>query len=231
MTISLRRASERGNLPAAFWGPPGEYRLLFATCYSYSPKGESEVSQRSRQLCARVKSGSPKWLKHYVTNVHHEVTHNGRFHGYFDEPPALVPVPEFRSSTPQPAWIARRLALELLDAGLGAQLWTGLRRISSVERSAAAWMWQRPTVQQHYQSFAVIPSARPPKRIVLIDDVITKGRTLMAAAMRLRDAFPSADIRAFALVRTMGFVVDVTRLFDPCQGEVHWDGKDAYRNP
>jgi hypothetical protein len=92
-------------------------------------------------------------------------------------------------------------------------------------------MWERPTVQQHYRSFAVIPSARAPTQIVLVDDVITKGRTLVAAAMRLHEAFPEAEIRAFALVRTMGLILDVVRLFDPCEGVVRWNGDDAHRDP
>src|SRR5262249_15340508 len=115
--------------------------------------------------------------------------------------------------------------------GLGEEVWTGLRRVRAVERSSSAWMWQRPTVQQHYRSFAVIPSPRHPSDIVLVDDVITKGRTLIAAAMRLREAFPAATIRAFALVRTMGLIADVERLFDPCEGAIRWDGQDAYREP
>jgi hypothetical protein len=49
--------------------------------------------------------------------------------------------------------------------------------------------------------------------------------------MRLQDAFPAAQIRAFALVRTMGFVLDVPRLFDPCEGEIHWNGEEAHRTP
>ncbi len=116
-------------------------------------------------------------------------------------------------------------------AGLAEDVWTGLRRISRVRRSASAWMWERPTVQQHYQSFAVIPSPRPPTDIILIDDVITKGRTLLAAALRMHEAFPKADIRAFALVRTMGLVLNVERLFDPCEGVIRWDGEDVDREP
>jgi hypothetical protein len=210
---------------------PADYHLPFAACYVYSPKGESEVSQRSRQLCARVKSGSTKWLRCYAIGVHQLVIHERRFPEFFDEHTLLVPIPEYRPSGHTTFWAARRLALALQETGLAEEVWTGLRRVSSVEKSSSAWMWERPTVQQHYQSFAVIPSSKPAKKIVLVDDVVTKGRTLAAAAMRVQDAFPDAEVRAFALVRTMGFVLDVPRLFDPCQGEIRWNGEDAYRTP
>jgi hypothetical protein len=59
----------------------------------------------------------------------------------------------------------------------------------------------------------------------------TKGRTLLAAAARLQDAFPAAEIRAFAMLRTMGFVQGVDHLLDPCVGEIRWSEGDAYRTP
>ena len=210
---------------------PGEYRLPFAACYAYSPKGESEVSVRSRKLCARVKNGRTQWLRSYVARMHQEVSQKRRFSGFFKEHTLLVPIPNSPFSMRTSLWVARRLALILQEAGLAEDVWTGLRRVSSVERSSSAWMWERPTVQQHYRSFAVIPSPRPPTEIVLVDDVITKGRTLVAAAMRLHEAFPKADIRAFALVRTMGLILDVERLFAPCEGVIRWNGNDAYRDP
>ncbi len=231
MTINRSRRL-RGSRPAA--DPvilPGEYRLPFATCYAYSPRGKSEVSERSRQLCARVKNGSTKWLRSYVASIHQEVTQKRQFCSLFNEHTLLVPIPNSPSSMRTSFWVARRLALTLHEAGLAEDVWTGLRRVSSVERSSSAWMWERPTVQQHYRSFAVIPSSRPPTHVVLVDDVITKGRTLVAAAMRLHEVFPKADIRAFALVRTMGLILDVERLFDPCEGAIRWNGWDAYRDP
>jgi adenine/guanine phosphoribosyltransferase-like PRPP-binding protein len=66
---------------------------------------------------------------------------------------------------------------------------------------------------------------------VLIDDVVTKGRTLLAAATRVREALPGAEIRAFALLRTMGFIQGIDRLLDPCVGEIRWRAGDAHRNP
>jgi hypothetical protein len=65
----------------------------------------------------------------------------------------------------------------------------------------------------------------------LVDDVVTKGRTLLAAAARVQEAFPCAEIRAFALIRTMGLTRNVERLVDPCIGEIRWRGGDACRTP
>jgi len=212
-------------------GLPADYLLPFATCYVYSPKGESEVSQRSRQLCARAKSGSTKWLRSYAATVHQEVSHGQTFREFFADPGMLIPIPEYRPPGQAGFWAARRLALALQEMGLADEVWMGLKRVSSVEKSSCAWMWERPTVQQHYQSFTVVPSSKTAKNILLIDDVITKGRTLAAAAIRIQEAFPKADVRAFALIRTMSFVLDVPRLFEPCQGVIHWNGEDAYRAP
>jgi hypothetical protein len=66
---------------------------------------------------------------------------------------------------------------------------------------------------------------------VLVDDVITKGRTLLAAAARIQEAFPQTPIRSFAFLRTMGLVAEVSRLIDPCVGEIRWHAGDAHRTP
>jgi adenine/guanine phosphoribosyltransferase-like PRPP-binding protein len=59
-----------------------------------------------------------------------------------------------------------------------------------------------------------------PSRIVIVDDVITKGATLIAAASALHAAYPDAEIRPFAVLRTMGFRPEVGRILDPCEGVI-----------
>lgn len=68
-------------------------------------------------------------------------------------------------------------------------------------------------------------------RLTLIDDVITRGRTLLAAAGRLRDAFPAAEIRAFTVVRTLAPDEVMRCVLDPCDGEIRWISGDARRRP
>ena len=95
----------------------------------------------------------------------------------------------------------------------------------------------RPSVAEHYESFSTSPLAVPVRRIVLVDDVITKGRTLLAAAAaaaaaaRLQAELPRADIRAFALIRTQGFVERLDHVTEVCHGVIRWGGGDARREP
>jgi hypothetical protein len=67
--------------------------------------------------------------------------------------------------------------------------------------------------------------------LCLIDDVITKGSTLLGAASRLQETFPQANVSAFALVRTLGFVDDVDRIVEPAVGTIVLRGGEAVREP
>lgn len=189
------------------------------------------MSRRSRVLCGRVKEGRAAWLKSYSLRVSLELEQNQLFGGFLTPGCVLIPVPDSGPSGCSPRWIARRISSTLHELGLGREIWEGLQRIWPVARSSDAWRGERPTVEQHYQSLGVVARPTALSDIVLVDDVVTKGRTLMAAALRVREVFPDATIRGFALIRTMGLVMDVNRLFDPCVGRILWDGRDATREP
>ena len=184
----------------------------------------------SRRICFRLKLGDPVWLASYARRVREELTRHETLAGLFDRETYFVPVP---SSTlrPQLVWAAERLATALHGVGLGKGVWTGLYRRHEVRKSATALGGLRPTVRQHYESLAVTHCHEARSRLLLIDDVITRGRTTFAAGLRLHEALPNADIRAFALVRTMGLLPDVTHFLEPCQGVIHWAGNDARREP
>jgi hypothetical protein len=204
--------------------------VAFAACYIYSPRAGGIVSECARRLCARLKSSDPAWLPGYVGALYEQVIRREEFVGLFGGEAVLVPVP---GSVPAAGahWAAERLATALHGIGLGKSVWEGVERRFAVRKSATARNAERPTVRQHYESLSIARSPAAHERLVLVEDVITKGRTILAAAMRLHEAFPNADVRAFALVRTMGFLPRVTQPLQPCQGYVRWAGGDARRDP
>ena len=213
--------------------PELNYRcsLPFASCYVYVPRGQGLVSEGARLLCQRVKSSDSRWLPRYAGQVVELCTRERRFERLFARDAWLVPVPGCTPTPPQ-STAAYQLAMALHTLGLAHEVWPGIVRRVAVTRSATAVAGERPSVRQHYDSFSLPTAPRPaPRRIVLVDDVITKGRTLLAAAARLRDELPHADIRAFAMVRTLGFLSRANRPLEPCEGFVYWAGGDARREP
>jgi hypothetical protein len=204
--------------------------VYFLSCYIYSPRGSSYSSESSRQVCVRLKAGNPVWLPIYAGRVRELSARQQALAELFAGGAVLVPAPRSIPGS-KGVWAAHQLALALHGVGLSTGVWAGVKRRFAVAKSSTALNGARPTVHQHLDSLAIdrVPCAFT--RIVIVDDVITKGRTILATAMCLHQAFPHADIRAFALVRTMGFVPDVSHSLELCQGVVRWAGGDARRDP
>jgi predicted amidophosphoribosyltransferase len=179
-----------------------------------------------------LKAADPRFIAKYAVRVHQQVASGSiALRDYFGDDDILVPVPGSAPTSANRAWGAAQLAEALVCEGLGGAAWRGLHRISAVPKSAYALIGARPSIGRHYDSFALASPLCQPRSIILIDDIVTKGRTLLAAAVRLQEAFPRAHIKAFALVRTMGLVSEVNCLLDPCRGEIRWRGGDAIRRP
>ena len=205
-------------------------RLAFASCYVYSPAGEGAVCARSRLLRAFLKGGDVRFMIKYAARVRKQNEPSSLLAGFFLSDDVLVPVP---GSQPKigGTWAAAELAHALVREGVGSRVWPGLRRAYPVRKSATSTQGRRPTVARHYDSLRLEPSALRLRNVILIDDVITRGRTLLAAAARVREAIPGAQVRAFALLRTMGLTDGVQSLLAPCRGEIRWIRGDAHRIP
>jgi len=117
----------------------------------------------------------------------------------FGDRALLVPVPGSGLTKPRTVWPALSICQALLHYGFGTSVAPVLRRIRAVSKSAGSQ--ERPSLDQHYRSLSVQGTFAHQKRIVLVDDVVTSGTTLMAGARRLHEAFPTASIVSFALAR------------------------------
>ena len=205
----------------------------FASCYVYSPCGLCAVCERSRLLRARLKAGDARLIFKYAVRVRQQSSEVPSLTRFFNATDVLVPVPGSEPLDLGVMSVTKLLAAALVREGLGKTAWAGLQRVRAVRKSATAAAGERPTVGKHYDSFSVADTDTfcGARQIILIDDVVTKGRTLLAAATRLQEAFPHARIRAFALLRTMGYIPCVNQLVDPCVGQIRWRAGDAHRNP
>ena len=147
---------------------------------------------------ALLKDGDAHFMIKYAVRVRRQMLPASVLAGFFLSGDVLVPVPR---SAPKAGgtWAAAALAQALVQEGVGSSTWPGLRRISAVNKSATSARGSRPSVARHYDSFRLEPLKFRPAGVVIIDDVITKGRTLLAAAARVREAFPEARGSSFCI--------------------------------
>jgi hypothetical protein len=106
-----------------------------------------------------------------------------------------------------------------------------LQRVRAVPKSAFAVSGSRPKPIDHYESIVGTKMIADRAELCLVDDVITKGATLLAAASRLRETYPQSRVVAFALVRTLGFVEDIERIVEPALGTITLRSGEAVREP
>lgn len=73
---------------------------------------------------------------------------------------------------------------------------------------------------EHYNSLGVQKILAEPKEILVIDDIVTRGSTLLGSANRLAGAFSDAKIRGFALMRTISDLNEFEKIVCPCVGKI-----------
>ena len=165
-----------------------------------------------------------------------EVTRKGvemlveHFKEYFNENTILIPTP--KSSLPQKddLWVPQRITSALAGNGLGRSEDCLLRK-TPLPRSSKVSAPNRPKASQHYDSMNVRELLFKPKEIVLVDDVITRGATVLGAVNKLAEVFPETKIRVFAVMRTISNSDEFSKIIDPCVGTVSLVGVDTFRSP
>ncbi|GMV23643.1 MAG: hypothetical protein AMXMBFR57_35920 [Acidimicrobiia bacterium] len=184
------------------------YSLESLSCTSwvvYATKSDSDAASRTRTLIVEVK----KDRRESTTGRPFAALIIGRAlerlgdlaREAFAGSPLLVPIPGSGLTKANTVWSSRRVCQELVAVGLGDSVAEVVQRVVAVPKSA--WTDQRPSFETHYRSLAVAPTFRPPSRLLVVDDVVTSGTTMMACAQKLADAFPGVPIAGFALSRTL----------------------------
>lgn len=95
-----------------------------------------------------------------------------------------------------------------------------LARIKPVPKAAAAAQGERPSVRVHYEGLRLASDLRAGGPVLLIDDVVAGGATLLGAVERLA-RLAGAPVRGFAATRTVPAPPHVQRMRDPVLGSIH----------
>lgn len=212
-------------------GPRLLSELRFGALFTYSPRGTSEVSIRSRKARDVIKYDTPGMIAKAVALLKEKLETSG-LSEFFGPDVTLVPVPRSAPLKDERSlWPARRICEELLTLGLGKEILPCLIRTKPVPKSAYAPRGERPGVDAQLESLAVETSLLVPEKETLVDDFVTKGATLLASTSLLKEAFSGTSVLAFALVRTMGLVPEVEKIVDPCVGRIYSKAGKIYREP
>ncbi|AQW94915.1 hypothetical protein CMT56_13830 [Elizabethkingia anophelis] len=178
-------------------------RFEYLTFLIYSPRGKSDNAKRSQLLLGACKRGQVAFSQNLAKSIIH-----AEIQDYFTET-ALIPIPR-SSLTLQNSFLPSKVIADILiKNNLGNSVFSCLKRIKAIPKSSGQTdASKRNNVQLHLESLAVEPVLITERKIILIDDVFTLGRTAMAAAMKINEAYPDKEIRIFSPFRTRSFQDD-----------------------
>ena len=204
--------------------------VTFGSFLQYSPRGTSDTSRKSRLWCDAVKFDRPGKLRLVIEALPRRGTRE-LLH-LLGKDALLVPVPRSAPLQRGALWPGLRICEELLRVGLGGEMRPCIERVKAIQKSAFARQGERPAPEVHLKSMVIHEELHSKARIVIVDDVVTLGATLLAAASLVNAAWPRSSVLAFALVRTMGLVPEVDSVLAPCVGRIRLaSGGKAWREP
>ncbi len=214
--------------------------LEFSSLLSYTPRGSSAEILKARDVMFTIKNDGfleqpPMQMSQWIARAVQKNIKSLPFASFFEPNTALVPVPRSSLMKPDSLWVPDRIASALVERRLGKEVVRCLVRETPVPKAAWSDASDRPTPSRHFETIAVQGSIAdpPPEKFLLVDDIVTRGATLLGAANRLLEAFPKALVRAFAAMRTISVPSEFANMYDPQSGTIEYRAwiDDTLRRP
>ena len=163
--------------------------IQFASLLSYVPWGRwqrLDLDTKKRDMMARsveymVALKNNRVLPNMSCSLPQEVAvlcgSMPQFVGFFAKSAMLVPVPGHHPAKPGSLWVPKVIADSMKQEGLGCSVVRALGRTEAVPQSSKSAPRDRPTVNTHRATLRIRDHIdAEPQDILLVDDVITRGR-------------------------------------------------------
>lgn len=155
-----------------------------------------------------------------VRYIDREPALSSRFMDFIGADSTLVPVPKSSLLTEGGLWVPQLFSAELVSAGFGGRSAPVLKRAQAIPKAAGSLNAERPTALLNFRTLVVQRDLETATRLVLVDDVVTAGATLLGCANKLNAAFPDTPIRAVTAARTISDGSRFRTTIDPTFGTI-----------
>lgn len=183
----------------------------FLTFLAYSPRGKSEIEIASRTVAGSCKNGDVSFSTRLCQRIK-----EADLLEYFAHS-ALVPVPRSTPLVDGAVFPAKIICETLASNRVGESVADCLKRKYAIPKSSGQFHADtRNTVQAHQDSLQVTPILITEPTIIVVDDILTLGRTSMASALELQKVYPDKEIKIFCALRTRSWknlenIIDISK--------------------
>lgn len=152
-------------------------------------------------MLPKIKNVSPKALA-FISEYCENHANDEDLIEFLNPNTTIIPVPSHAPREPNWVWPSREIARAILRAGIVNGISTCLTRITKVQKSAfCKSVEDRPSPQEHFDSIQVENIIIESAQLVLVDDLITIGSTMLGCAWHLERSFPGKEIKCFSPLR------------------------------
>lgn len=213
---------------------PPRFDLPFCAFLTYCPRPESDEGRKAKRFVESLKRNQVTRAGEPAAGV---VARRLReqnelvFRPFFSDGITLIPVPRSQLRAKDALWPSLEIAESLKGQGLAGSVLPYLTRARPVRKAALSPSSERTKAEEHFQSLELKDAWLLPDRIVLVDDVVTRGAQLFGAAWRVWQERPDIEIVGFAVVRTISEPSSFVDIRDPCTGHIRWQAGECFRRP
>lgn len=184
------------------------FELNYSTAFQYHPKLQTPAAILSHKIRDYTKGARVNIIGDILLDT---INRHPQFEPFFKSSNILVPIPKSSPLVDGALWPSLEFASFLFAHGLSTQVSRLIERKIPIRKSAISA--DRPTVREHLPTLALTGELLTEKEeinITLVDDVLTKGNTSMACALKIKEKYPLANVRLFTVVQTKSLEEEFT---------------------